>query len=212
VSTLIIGAHGSMGLRYQTIYEWLELPYWGVDKEHGRDQILGMAKAADSIIVCTPTITHGEVLRDLIPLDKPILCEKPILKDMDELNELLTTIKRKSLNFNMVLQYGELLTDVGRKGAGPSEYNYFRHGNDGLIWDCLQIIALAKGELFLRESSPIWKCNINGQALNLSEMDGAYISMIKKWRAGNLCQDPSWLMEVHDNTYTLNREDNEQYN
>jgi hypothetical protein len=212
MSTLIIGANGSMGKRYQAIYEWLDYPYWAVDKELSREQILVRAKAADSIIVCTPTITHGELLRDFMPLQKPILCEKPISKDMDELNEILTYAKRKALPFNMVMQYEELLNDKGRDGDAKSEYNYFRHGNDGLVFDCLQIIALANGEIHLDDESPIWTCVINGQKINLSDMDQAYVSMIKKWRGGNMYQDLSWLMEIHENANTLNEELNEQYN
>ena len=209
MSTLIVGANGSMGIRYQTIFEWLSLPYWAIDKEYGRDQMLSMADRADSIIVCTPTITHGDLLRDLIPLGKPLLCEKPISKDMDELNELLTMAKRKSAPFNMVMQYEELLNDQGRSSNAMSEYNYFRHGNDGLVFDCLQIIALAKAEVWLNDNSPVWTCTINGQKLNLSDMDGAYIKMIKKWRAGNMHQDPAWLMEIHENATEMNEEINE---
>jgi hypothetical protein len=91
------------------------------------------------------------------------------------------------------MQYAELI----QAGDGPSHYNYFRHGNDGILWDCMQIIGLANGPVEIKEDSPIWDCVINGNRLNLSDMDGAYVSFIRSWLNGNLRQNFIEVVEIH---------------
>lgn len=212
MSTLIIGANGSMGTRYRAIFDWLDVPYWAVDRETSLDTIKTRAQAADRILLCTPTITHYDLLKHLIPLERPILCEKPIVKDLDDLNEILTMARRLKTPFNMVMQYEELLNDDGLESDEESVYDYFRHGNDGLVWDCLQIIALANGDINIDEKSPIWTCQINGQKLDLAKMDQAYVSHVRRWLSGGLSQDINWLFEIHEKTAEINGETNEQYN
>jgi hypothetical protein len=82
----------------------------------------------------------------------------------------------------MVFQYSELVKPESR---GPSWYNYFKTGGDGLIWDCIQIIALSRTPPKIEARSPIWDCTINGQQLSLGDMDMAYVKNVKRWLDGD---------------------------
>lgn len=178
MSTLIIGAKGSMGLRYQAILRYLERDFKCVDIETPKDEIREIASRSSGVILATPTDTHVDFIQDLIPFRKPILCEKPVTKDVTQLRELMAKIRESGTPFSMMYQYEVLAPHVHK---GVSRYNYFRHGNDGLVWDCLQIIGLARGDIILKEESPIWSCMINGRALNISHMDAAYIAFVQRW-------------------------------
>ncbi len=170
--TLIIGAKGSMGRRYQAILKYLEKPFTCADVD---DDWFLKSRLCDSIILATPTDTHYNFLKNLIHFKQPILCEKPITKDLRELD--LIKHEYRDLPLQMVMQYKEL--DAGDEG--PSFYDYYNHGKDGLYWDALQIIGLARGGVEILEESPIWRCQLNGEQLSLNHMDYAYISMIRNW-------------------------------
>lgn len=93
----------------------------------------------------------------------------------------------------MVNQYAHLR----HKGdGGPTIYDYWNHGKDGLAWDCISIVGLAEGMIHLSESSPVWTCQINGAAHYSSEMDYAYIDMIQSWLSGNV-YGTSYIREAH---------------
>lgn len=193
----LIGSDGSMGTRYQAIFNHLNENYVPLDRSrHSEESILSQAAAADRILICTPTHTHLHYLRNLLPTRKPILCEKPVTKDLEALRDLHLFCSRGGFTYQMVMQYKELaLADtVGRW----SSYNYFRHGNDGLAWDCTQTIALANGPVELKETSPVWECVINGQALNIRDMDWAYVSMIKRWLKDELTMTMDEILKIHE--------------
>lgn len=195
MSVLIIGHLGSMGKRYSAILKHLGVKHYGVDKDFTKRDIVKAADNFQRIILCTPTHTHISLLRDLIPLGKPILCEKPITTDLDQLEEVLELLNKYKTYFSMVMQYQEL---INYSSSGQSSYDYFRTGNDGLIWDCFQIIALSKMTPSLNNMSPVWKCVINGQTLSISDMDNAYIGFVSKWLRDAVSQDPNYLYEIHE--------------
>lgn len=187
---LIVGADGSMGKRYQAIIKHLGHETIKAEKQHTSFEIVKMGLKSDRIIVATPTHTHSEVLDYVLLCGKPVLCEKPVCTDLDELKKVLEHARSYNPMLAMVMQYKYLLKeDVRNDGfykfldnpAADSHYDYFRHGNDGLKWDCFQIIALAKGKVTLAEESPVWKCKINGLTLSLSDMDRAYVQMLDEW-------------------------------
>lgn len=111
-------------------------------------------------------------------LKKPVLCEKPICKDPDELLALMAECRKAGTRLQMVSQYDYL---VDRKSHGPSHWDYYKSGGDGLAWDCIQIIGHAKERPSLKNMSPIWSCMINGKPLQIEQMDFAYIWMIRDW-------------------------------
>lgn len=188
---LIIGNKGSMGRRYSALLRHKCIAFDGVDIDTSIEAIAKLSNKYEGLIVATPTDTHYSILTKLADSKANILCEKPITKSADELNDILTIYKNK--NLQMVMQYREL--DIGR--GGDSFYDYYNHGRDGLFWDCLQIIALARGKVMLSESSPFWNCKLNGQNLNISEMDYAYSYMLSRWFR-NPKGDLSFLKDAHD--------------
>ena len=192
----LIGSEGSMGKRYQAILRHLQFPFLVYDTCFmSLDNILAQAKRCDRIIIATPTDTHVRYLRELLPSGKPILCEKPITKNLDEIEALHEWCNENGYTYNMVMQYKEY--GLNLSSGRLSEYNYFRHGNDGLVWDCMQIIALARGPIILGEDSPEWRCVLNGRKLSIEFMDKAYVYMIAKWMRGGLDQPMAEILEIH---------------
>lgn len=201
MAILIMGANGNMGKRYAAILNYLGKEYIGVDVNNKPTEVAKALRKAEGVIVATPTETHLRILSSLKKCRKPILCEKPISKHIPNLSLLLDQFHETKTPLNMVYQYKEL---VDSKAFGESEYNYFKHGSDGLVWDCIQIIGLAKGNVTIREDSPVWKCQINGEPLDIGLMDLAYIHHIKRWlkRPG---QSLTEILDIHMKAAALAR-------
>ena len=166
-----------MGKRYQAILKHLNEPFEKYDPK------LPNARFPDDgafsrFIVASPTETHATWVKKLDAYGKPILCEKPLSKDLEEVEDILAC---KS-PITMMMQYWML---ADKQSYGPSHYNYYHHGPDGMVWDCFQIIALAKGEVQIEETSPIWRCTINGRNIQRGHMDGAYVEFVRDWLKGN---------------------------
>lgn len=196
MSTLIIGANGSMGRRYQAILRYLKKPFLCCDVG---DSIDGKFNIADSFIVATPTDTHWTILDQLAHYGKPVLCEKPVVKSLEDLKSIIY-LYDKITPLKMVMQYRHL--DPGR--MGESFYNYYNHGKDGLYWDTMQIIGLARGEVKVAEDSPIWTCDLNGKSLSIGYMDYAYISMIQDWFL-NPKDDLNKVYAIHEKVVEMSK-------
>ena len=201
MSILVIGGNGSIGTRYQAVLRYLDKPCVVSDIGHSVAQTFEMAKQADGVIIASPTDTHAEWIHTLSPLRKPILCEKPICKDMSELSRVFMRVSADRTPFKMVFQYSYLDQPSAK---GWSHYNYFRTGKDGLVWDCIQIIGLARGRVELENDSPIWRCILNGRALELGAMDAAYVHMIRDWLK-NPAHDLGQIRAIHEKTDMLAR-------
>ena len=177
----LIGAKGNMGSRYQAILKHLGHRYQCYD--------YGDVPTADfdHAIVATPTNTHRQVLENLAILHggrtarpRHILMEKPLATSIDDIEAMYRIAECAHFNLHCVNQYAHLpeATEFTRQ-AGESSYSYFRHGKDGLLWDCFQIYALAKGPVYVSEDSPVWRCTINGIEIDIKNMDRAYVLMVK---------------------------------
>lgn len=201
MSILIVGSEGSQGQRYQAILDYMGEQFLCRDtnfSEISNERIkMGLV---DGIIIATPTPTHVKLIREFLPFGIPIFCEKPICKNVAELETLFDEIERSKTPFSMSFQYKKLVPPDGVGGA--SYYNYFKHGNDGLIWDCIQIVGLSRGEVELSESSPIWKCRINGENINITDMDLAYIDDLTAWLNGDY-HSLEYLLKVHKKTAAI---------
>jgi hypothetical protein len=197
VRVLIIGSEGSMGKRYQAVLKYLKTPFDCVDAIDSEDYIVQLAKESRGVIIATPTETHSYFLHLLSPLVKaPILCEKPVCKDIDELKTIIDVCRANGTNLTMMMQYKFLDFSQMLSLEGPSHYDYFRTGNDGLYWDTFQTIALARGPVVVRNESPIWDCQLNGRRINFSDMDNAYISAVGEWLQ-NPGDDLDELLAMH---------------
>jgi hypothetical protein len=169
---LVVGALGNMGKRYCSILSYLNIPFVEVDIGTKR-----FDPSCTHIILATPTSTHLDLIDQYSLMDSPILCEKPIITDINEF-ERLESILELNENVFMVNQYA-YDNFSGAETVGKTVYNYYKHGSDGKYWDCIQAIYLANGEVEISESSPVWRCIINGTGLSLSNMDYNYIKMIQ---------------------------------
>jgi hypothetical protein len=196
---LIVGANGNMGRRYQAVLRYLKRDFYCVDKDEAVLKVFSVAQRAHGILIATPTATHADYLNLFASLGKPILCEKPFTKNIAECRDLIASLKRQHCRASMVSQYKELLNPASK---GPSHYDYYRHGGDGLVWDCIQIVGLAKGPVELKEESPVWNCQINGSKLNLAGMDTAYVQHISKWLRGET-QSLDEILDFHEKTHDL---------
>lgn len=174
---LILGNKGGMGRRYSAILKHIGVECLGADI--GEDIPGGF----DSVIICTPTHRHIQDVRWASDFNVPILCEKPLATNLCEALDACDEAEAAGLKLRMVNQYSHLAFSDSEQ---DTLYNYFRTGSDGVAWDCISILALANGLVELGNDSPYWLCVINGQQLSLSDMDMAYVTMIKGW-----LKDPS---------------------
>lgn len=191
MSVLLLGHLGGMGKRYAAILNALGETVLGYDQGDDLDRVqLGSIRG---IIIATPTDLHLSHIARFKGTGIPILCEKPFTRDVPLLQAFAAGYKPSDSPLQMVMQY-EFLCD--KNARGPSVYNYFRHGNDGLYWDCIQIIGLAKSHVEIREESFFWHCVINGQTLNIQAMDWAYYFMLKDWLAAPKHDLPR-IVDIH---------------
>lgn len=165
-----------MGKRYKAIFKFLNLEYCCADIHSTPDQILKMVSRANRIVIATPTETHKKYLYDFAMTGIPVLCEKPFSKNLEEVEKILNVYARANNPLEMVAQYKML-----DGHTGDSYYNFYNHGKDGLVWDCIQIIGLARGEVEVSETSPVWYCKLNGKEIDLRDMDGAYVKFFSNW-------------------------------
>jgi hypothetical protein len=174
---LIIGCNGSMGKRYSAICKFLKIPFKGIDIGEYFDP-----DDYSNFIIATPTDTHLRVARLIIDNSTKhtrILCEKPIAivsHVVNELSDVILDAKALGHEFFMVNQYAYYPGLPTEKE--PTFYNFYQSGKDGLKWDCIQIIYLARGEIILDNTSPVWECKINGLWLNRETLDECYVDMI----------------------------------
>lgn len=184
----LIGAKGGMGRRYSAILKHLGVEFIEFDVDdwqHARTTV-----GIDGVIIVSPTEEHFKNLDQFSANKKiPILCEKPITKDLMVLKEILDW----DLNLTMVNQYKYLTNGVI---SGVTYYDYYNTGKDGLEWDCINIIGLASDLPTINNKSPKWKCMINGVHLNSSAMDGAYVAMIKDW-IENPKENKEYIYKAH---------------
>lgn len=198
---LVVGHLGNMGRRYRAILDYLGERWLGADvadPEFSMTRMLDYADSSDGVIIASPSKTHLQMAYLLATAGRPILCEKPITNDLDALSRLLGTIGDSHAHLDMVYQYKEL----DHEGDGETVYDYYKHGGDGLYWDCIQLIGLARGPITLRETSPVWTCKLNGRVLSIAEMDWAYIRMIKNWLA-NPGQDLDEIYRIHEKVHQM---------
>jgi hypothetical protein len=192
---LIVGILGNMGRRYASILKFLGHEVEGVDAGYSLREYASVAEVCDGIIIASPTCTHIDEIAQALGFDMPILCEKPITTDLKALDTFDKGLadKGKAL-ITMVNQY-EWLVDGHL--IGPTLYNYFSSGGDGLAWDCTNIIGMASGYPSLSNDSPIWNCMINGKILKREEMDKAYIDMMEHWLQYPDYYNWEYILESH---------------
>ena len=195
---LILGIKGSMGRRYRAILDYLKVDYDGIDL-HNEATMQERLRTSTHVIIATPTDTHYSYICKLAGqmYSGPVLCEKPITKNLEELKHIYD----QRIDVTMMNQYIHMIAPSDTQ-SGVSGYNFFHHGNDGLVWDCIQIIGLAKGRLYLREEFPTWLCQINGEFLSKDTVDKAYVTFVKGWLYGER-QNHGRIYQMHEKAIML---------
>lgn len=202
-NVFISGVNGNMGKRYATILNDMGVNVMGADYTVPIWKQSIIAKKADGIIIATPTVNHLDHIVFFAQSQKPILCEKPItcIKNSIDLTHFQSCMDQlKHVNLRIVNQYAylkEYSNDIL-----DSSYNYFKSGSDGIVWDCINIIGLANRAVTLQNTSPIWKCTINGKEQNIADMDRAYILMMQDW-VNNATPNHEYIMKSHLKAYEV---------
>jgi hypothetical protein len=177
----VVGSNGNMGRRYLSVLRHLAIESCGVDEHDSLSEV-----DATHFIVATPTDSHIDVLKEIIstrPEPVSVLCEKPFVKtDSVDTQKILAAMtifseyEQHGSNLYMVNNYAYYPQLTHTKGL--TVYDYYHSGGDGLEWDCIQLIHLAKGKMLLSNSSPAWTVYINGTLLSKDHIDQSYISMV----------------------------------
>jgi hypothetical protein len=172
----VIGCNGNMGKRYSAILTSLGIEWEGFDVGDTVDKNLNY------YLIATPTGTHTKILGSLGHEDKRqyFMIEKPVctLTSVTPQRELMP-VRSAIDRGNFVCMVNQYAYYPGVMSAsGDTFYDFYNSGNDGLGWDCIQIIHLAGGRIRLGNQSPVWHCSINGIELNRQELDRCYVRMI----------------------------------
>jgi len=77
--------------------------YTGLEKHSSLENIL--SSDIDAVVIATPAVTHGKIVRQALALGKHVFVEKPICLDLGEAKELAKLAKEK----NQILMVGHLL-------------------------------------------------------------------------------------------------------
>ena len=173
---LVIGGLGSIGSRYVAILKYLghEPIIQDIKIHHSVQDIT--KREFDRAIIATPTDTHYDNCKVLIATGKPFLCEKPLSKNLKECEELTELDRNK---------FGRVVINYAYITSKPIGYDYYKTGNDGLYWDCCQLIYL-NPEIDLQNSSPTWTLlNEHKEVVPYYELERSYITMVKDWMADN---------------------------
>jgi hypothetical protein len=205
MTVLVIGGMGNMGRRYCSILSYLQHPFRILDK-HNLHEGPELIAVCDKYIIASPTSNHLEQLKQLLPLGRPILCEKPLSKSHKSLKRVLEKYEDTPLCMVVNYVYAYALSrqsprlycgDEAEILPGLTSYDYYNSGGDGLIWDCIQLYNLAEGPIELSNDSPFWRVNINGVFIQRDHIDRSYVLMVSDFIAGFLRQDMSDLIDLH---------------
>lgn len=199
----LIGSKGNMGRRYASILNYLDRRFVGIDVHNMKEMNEAMKNFPPShLIIATPTEKHIDALLYYDHYDAKILCEKPIIKRKEDLS-LLLEVKSK---FYMVNNY-EYIPSISDNGTMETSYNFFNSGKDGLIFDCSQIIRLAKKGFTLKRHSPIWEVRINGEKLAVDGINESYILMITDFLNDQMfLQDKEDIYNFHKKLIRINED------
>lgn len=180
---LLIGGLGSIGKRYQAICRYLNIPFtvWDVNESPPP----GLMELSTRFLICSPTSTHMRWINFLVSFQKPILCEKPITRNIDDLERFMISNAPlySDTDIRMVCnyEYARCLSSEAEAPTNETIINNYYTGNDGLYWDCIQLIEIANGPVYFNNTDPVWSLMINGINISREMVDESYVSMIRDW-------------------------------
>ncbi len=188
---LVIGSKGNMGRRYIAI-----LKYLGVEAiEFEVNDRIWDCPSFDRAIIATPTDQHGAMCLAMAIEKRPFLCEKPISKDPDEIVRIMDLCEKNGVDGRMVCNwaFAHRMQSYLEPNSCDIQYNNYNTGKDGLAWDCIQLIYLAKGMPDLKTDAPNLDCTVDGYFIDEAMIAESYIKMIVRW-----LEDPTKLWSLED--------------
>jgi hypothetical protein len=169
----------------------------------------------DGVILATPTRYHLDDINAYRSYGKPMLAEKPLFTDrktwdlFDAGNWFPKDLVRMINQYEYYIAKRHMLGESVKvqehtRTSKVTHYNYFRSGNDSIIWDCINIVGLADtdSDIELSNDSLVWDVAINGYQLDLSEMDSAYIWNVLDWTQ-NFDSNYDYIVHAHERCFEL---------
>ena len=185
--TLIVGHRGNIATRYKAVFNYLKLPWVGVDIGDSWPN----SGTYEQVLICTPTDRHIRDCYHSLREGKRFLCEKPVSRYPEAIEELAQDCEKAEVRGSMVNNWWwACKIRFGNKPPITTiKYNYFHTGKDGVAWDCIQPIYLAE-RVEIKTDSPVFQCLVNGHEMTRFFFDASYVDMIKAWSEGN----PLWTL------------------
>lgn len=169
MKVLVIGGLGRIGTRYRAILNYLGIP----NVTHDIRQDCEPWEEIDftHAIIATPTNQHFVYMHRLAELGKPFLCEKPVSKKLEEI-EPFTGYKQGYVVNNYAYMFNKF-----EKDSCKITYDYFCTGQDGVAWDCIQLLYLDQ-DATINTKSPIWMVFNREKKYTYADVEWSYVSMI----------------------------------
>lgn len=181
---LLLGAAGSIGSRYAAILKGIRgVEYTPMDPLLEDPPHEDVYQFATHAIIATPTNTHIPLVKKCMEYFLPILCEKPLSKDV----ELCREVEEYDRGF-VVNNYQYVVHTITHDRPSIT-YDYYRTGRDGLKWDACQLYYLDPAAL-VRTRSPIWTMTVNEVRISYRLLEESYVWMIKDFLANR--RDRLW--------------------
>lgn len=181
----VIGSEGSMGRRYSRLLPLMGVEPVKIDVALNDSPDLSAADVVGAIIA-TPTACHLEMVEKCCDLGIHFLCEKPVVTSSQGTEEA-ERMEREANVVGYVVSNWAYTRDksgdtVWEKKSHSVTYNNVRHGQDGLFWDCCQLIYLARDHSpTLLETAPFLDAEIDGQRIDVDDIELSYALMLRDW-------------------------------
>jgi len=202
MKVLLLGHEGRIGRRYLAILKYLKsvevahkdlsiITYDVLDPFEG--EMPWRAWEFEKAIIATPTDTHVAICKEMIVLKREFLVEKPLSKNMSECKDVMNLALKNDVKgyvvnnweraiVQVMLKWEPKSADKEKTGINKISYNYFNHGSDYMVWDCCQLIHLArklKCALSFKTESPRFDVYINDSVnVSLRDIEDSYVEMI----------------------------------
>jgi len=132
----------------------------------------------DRVVLATPTSTHYRYIKFFAAKNIPILCEKPACTASNEILQLQKTVK---VDFRVVCNWSYVLPDRLLPEKNEIIYRNQTSGNDGLAWDCIQLIYLSDDYKCDLGVGVPWDITINGVTITPKMIEDSYTKMMADW-------------------------------
>jgi len=164
-----------MGKRYRTVLARLGQKCLLADVEYERSLD---TTYVDRVIITTPTQTHYRLVKFFATKGIPILCEKPVCTSVDEILQLQKDVH---VDFRVVCNWSYVLDERLLPEKNEIVYRNMTSGNDGLAWDCIQLIYLSDDYKCDLGVGVPWDITINGVAITPKMIEDSYTKMMADW-------------------------------